>query len=377
MEQSPPNGRTGMGMFPAAERAAGPSAGLARYVSAPGSLLASIADTVVAGGVGGGEFQMGRYFSSESPCLTSESTCKAGAGAGSPDLDPCRGKDGGGGIGGGVGPGMHRSYGVGKISVGAMTPPVAAAPGEEGNSRGGGNPLIRHSSSPAGFLSHLMVDNVTRDTGSYSQPGTDGVYAMPSRRFKSQLSFSRQGTLSQISEISVPDVGESVGGSNNSNGTAGNVGQSYISSNFSIGSWDDTNSIMFSAPPSKRAKDNNGDIINSLSAIESQFSLPTTSLEMATVEKFFQIQQDQVPFKIRAKRGCATHPRSIAERERRTRISEKLRKLQELVPNMDKQTNTSDMLDLAVQHIKSLQSQVQILTQERENCVCASKQEKN
>ncbi|XP_008783788.2 transcription factor bHLH128-like isoform X2 [Phoenix dactylifera] len=370
MERSPPNGSKGMAMFPAA----GPPAGLARYVSAPGSLLSSIADTVVAGGGGGGEFQMGRFFSGESSCLTSESTCKAGAGAASPDLDPCLSKDGGGG---GIGSGMPRSYGVGKISVGALAPPFPAAPAADGSSRGGGSPLIRHSSSPAGFLSHLMVDNVTRDTGSYSQPGTDGVYAMPSTRFKSQMNFSRQGTLSQISEISVPDVGESVGGSNNSTGTAGNVGQSYISSNFSIGSWDDTNSIVFSAPPSKRAKDNNGDIITSLSSIESQFSLPTTSLEIATVEKFLQIQQDQVPFKIRAKRGCATHPRSIAERERRTRISEKLRKLQELVPNMDKQTNTADMLDLAVQHINSLQSQVEILTQERENCICASKQENN
>jgi hypothetical protein len=27
-----------------------------------------------------------------------------------------------------------------------------------------------------------------------------------------------------------------------------------------------------------------------------------------------QMQQDQVPFRVRAKRGCATHPRSIAER---------------------------------------------------------------
>lgn len=368
MNQSPPNGSKGMEMF----RAAGQPAGLARYVSAPGSLLTSIADSVVAGG-GGGEFQMGRFFSGESPCPTSESTCKAGAA--SPDLDPYRNKDGGGGgrgIGSRVGSGMQRSYGVGRISVGDLTP----APSAEGNSRGAGNPLIRHSSSPAGFLSHLMVDNVARDTGSYSRPGTgtDGVYAMPSKRFKPQLSFSRPGTLSQISEISVPDAEDSVDGTNNSNETVGNVGQSYISSNFSIGSWDDTNSIMFSAPPSKGAKDNNGDIMTSFSSIESQFSLPTTSLEM---EKFLQIQQDQVPFKIRAKRGCATHPRSIAERERRTRISEKLRKLQELVPNMDKQTNTSDMLDLAIQHIKSLQSQVQILTQEHDNCECASKQEKN
>lgn len=35
---------------------------------------------------------------------------------------------------------------------------------------------------------------------------------------------------------------------------------------------------------------------------------------MATVEKLLQIPEDSVPCKIRAKRGCATHPRSIAER---------------------------------------------------------------
>jgi len=34
---------------------------------------------------------------------------------------------------------------------------------------------------------------------------------------------------------------------------------------------------------------------------------------MAAIEKFLQFQ-DAVPCKIRAKRGCATHPRSIAER---------------------------------------------------------------
>ena len=44
-----------------------------------------------------------------------------------------------------------------------------------------------------------------------------------------------------------------------------------------------------------------------------QFSLPKTSSEMASIEKFLQFQ-DAVPCKIRAKRGCATHPRSIAER---------------------------------------------------------------
>jgi len=48
-------------------------------------------------------------------------------------------------------------------------------------------------------------------------------------------------------------------------------------------------------------------------ALAHQLSLPNTSAEMAAIEKFLQLS-DSVPCKIRAKRGCATHPRSIAER---------------------------------------------------------------
>ncbi|CAK9257005.1 unnamed protein product [Sphagnum jensenii] len=69
-----------------------------------------------------------------------------------------------------------------------------------------------------------------------------------------------------------------------------------------------------------------------------------------------------VPCQTRAKRGCATHPRSIAERVRRTKISERMKRLQDLVPNMDKQTNMSDMLDEAVEYVKQLQQQVKDLS---------------
>ncbi|KZV40881.1 hypothetical protein F511_05126 [Dorcoceras hygrometricum] len=69
--------------------------------------------------------------------------------------------------------------------------------------------------------------------------------------------------------------------------------------------------------------------------------------------------EDSVMCRVRAKRGCATHPRSIAERMRRTRISDRIRKLQELVPDMDKQTNTADMLEEAVAYVKFLQKQIQ------------------
>jgi len=46
-----------------------------------------------------------------------------------------------------------------------------------------------------------------------------------------------------------------------------------------------------------------------------------TALEMAAgMDRYMQLQQEQVPFKARAKRGCATHPRSIAERVRRLSV---------------------------------------------------------
>ncbi|MBA0724968.1 hypothetical protein Golax_021605 [Gossypium laxum] len=210
--------------------------------------------------------------------------------------------------------------------------------------------------------------SVTMGNRNYSSQGSgNGGHGVS--RLKSQLSFTRQDSLSQISEVSENLVD---GVSSNSNHQ--NPAHSFAAAGFGMDSWDNTNSIVFSAPSSKRAKNLDGDIYNCFNALETQFSLPQTTLEMATVEKLLHIPEDSVPCKIRAKRGCATHPRSIAERERRTRISGKLKKLQELVPNMDKQTSYADMLDLAVQHIKGLQNEVQKLHKELESCTCGCKQ---
>lgn len=65
-----------------------------------------------------------------------------------------------------------------------------------------------------------------------------------------------------------------------------------------------------------------------------------------------------VQMRLRAKRGCATHPRSIAERVRRTGISERMKKLQDLVPGMEKTTNTATMLDETMDYVMSLQNKV-------------------
>lgn len=92
-------------------------------------------------------------------------------------------------------------------------------------------------------------------------------------------------------------------------------------------------------------------------------SLPATSRPFSpTVELDDVADFSTVPCKTRAGRGFATHPRSIAERVRRTKISERMKKLQDLVPNMDRQTNTAEMLDEAVEYVKQLQLQVQELS---------------
>ncbi|CAI8607420.1 unnamed protein product [Vicia faba] len=102
-----------------------------------------------------------------------------------------------------------------------------------------------------------------------------------------------------------------------------------------------------------------------------QLSLPSSSTKMTSMDKYFHIQ-GSVPCKIRAKRGFATHPRSIAERERRIRISARIKKLQELFPNSDKQTSTADMLDVAVDYIKDLRKQLKILSDTKAKCSCTS-----
>ncbi|WOL03652.1 transcription factor bHLH128 [Canna indica] len=194
---------------------------------------------------------------------------------------------------------------------------------------GAGPALVRHSSSPPGFFAHLAVDHGLSATAE-------------SRRLRSQWSFSRKEMLTRICEV--PESGE---GGSSSDEAVGQVGHPYTCRNFQLSSWDGNNSIMFSAA-------------SSFSNIDFQFGL--------------QLQQEAVSFKVRAKRGCATHPRSIAERERRTRISKRLQKLQDLVPDIDKQTSTSEMLELAIQYIKELKNQVEKLKQEQADCTCPSKQ---
>ncbi|KAK9159441.1 hypothetical protein Syun_005782 [Stephania yunnanensis] len=314
-------------MYPASQQGQGPQGhiggNLSRYGSAPSSFLSTIVDSVLGSDADsisavGSDPLIAPYFSD------STSSDKPSASS------------------------LDRSYGFPAQRIPPSSSSAAAADNIHSSAafRGGGgggpSPLIRHSSSPAGFFNdHLSLaadkgQSVTQSLiqslflisyysvsapliafplicvigglNSYgSQVRNDG-HGIPNGRLKTQLSFTRQESLPQISEVS-----ESIAEGSSSDEAQHNLGQSYGSGSFSMGSWDN-NTIMFSAPPSKRAKDINGDIAAALSGMDSdsQFSLPRTG--MSNFEKFLQLQNDSVPCKIRAKRGFATHPRSIAER---------------------------------------------------------------
>ncbi|XP_076958704.1 transcription factor UNE12-like [Bidens hawaiensis] len=70
------------------------------------------------------------------------------------------------------------------------------------------------------------------------------------------------------------------------------------------------------------------------------------------------------PTRVRARRGQATDPHSIAERLRRERIAERVRALQELVPSVNK-TDRAAMLDEIVDYVKFLRLQVKVLSMSR------------
>ncbi|XP_042381492.1 transcription factor bHLH110-like isoform X1 [Zingiber officinale] len=68
--------------------------------------------------------------------------------------------------------------------------------------------------------------------------------------------------------------------------------------------------------------------------------------------------------RVRARRGQATDPHSIAERLRREKIAERMKNLQELVPDSNKNDKAS-MLDDIIDYVKFLQLQVKVLSMSR------------
>ncbi|XP_071726464.1 transcription factor bHLH130-like isoform X2 [Rutidosis leptorrhynchoides] len=232
--------------------------------------------------------------------------------------------------------------------------------------------LLRQSSSPAGFFAQLELDNgysMMRSIDDFriAKGNAQNTLLGSTKRLKNEMGFSSgslssSGVLPRIPENEIK-VMEMKSGSH---------------------SWDDSD-ILITDSFLNDFGESDQNKLSSLNSINNQNDIgriraPTTLMHhlslparTAELDKLLQFQ-DSVPLRSRAKRGCATHPRSIAERVRRTRISERMRKLQDLVPNMDKQTNTADMLDLAVDYIKELQKEAETLSGHHAKCTCPHKQ---
>ncbi|XP_010443514.1 PREDICTED: transcription factor bHLH82-like [Camelina sativa] len=100
-------------------------------------------------------------------------------------------------------------------------------------------------------------------------------------------------------------------------------------------------------------QESGGPTIGSQDGLQAQGTVSTTSAPVVR----------QKP-RVRARRGQATDPHSIAERLRRERIAERMKSLQELVPNTNK-TDKASMLDEIIEYVRFLQLQVKVLSMSR------------
>ncbi|KAF7835995.1 Transcription factor bHLH130 [Senna tora] len=233
------------------------------------------------------------------------------------------------------------------------------------------NGLFNNPSLENGFAAWRDVGNFRAcdvSNGQASTSSTSGLNGTTTNLAFSSRPSSCSTHLPQIAENGNETLEEApCVEARNDNGSNGKS-SSYMP-NFTSDFWDN-DEIMF--PTSEAFETQNADFGYQNVGLTRHLSLPTSSSsKLSSIEKFLHLQ-GSVPCKIRAKRGFATHPRSIAERVRRTRISERIKKLQDLFPKSDKQTSTADMLDLAVDYIKDLQKQVQVLSDTKAKCKCSS-----
>ncbi|CAK8570953.1 unnamed protein product [Lathyrus sativus] len=72
---------------------------------------------------------------------------------------------------------------------------------------------------------------------------------------------------------------------------------------------------------------------------------------------------EELPYvHVRVRRGQATDSHSLAERARREKINARMKLLQELVPGCNKISGTALVLDKIINHVQSLQHEVEILS---------------
>ncbi|KAE8734370.1 histone-lysine N-methyltransferase ATX2-like [Hibiscus syriacus] len=155
-----------------------------------------------------------------------------------------------------------------------------------------------------------------------SQGGAKGGHG--ASRLKSQLSFTIQDSLSQISEVS-----ENLVDGVNSNGNRQNAAHSFEAAGFGMDSWDIQTPMRF-LPHQARGLKISMAIFTNVSMpwkLRYQswknnltFSLPQTTLEMATVEQLLHTPEDSVPCKIRASVDVRLTLEALLKDKRATQI---------------------------------------------------------
>ncbi|GAA0159677.1 basic helix-loop-helix transcription factor [Lithospermum erythrorhizon] len=265
--------------------------------------------------------------------------------------------------------------------------------GGGGNEVGRGN-LQRFNSAPATWLEALLESELDNNEVILDPPPTTASTSSPPRKPPIHPPPPRTPPSSSLSrhpsaDLSFLDSVSSVGGG----GLSGFLRQNSSPAQFLSATHSEGYFSGFGVPATIDYLLPSSTLTQSPSKRPRGMDLETTTSKLASstmkVEQSSESQgdivglldaeldkltEDAVFCRVRAKRGCATHPRSIAERVRRTRISDRIRKLQELVPNMDKQTNTADMLDEAFKYVKFLQKQIQELTENQKRCRCSMKE---
>nr|KYP35186.1 Transcription factor bHLH130 family [Cajanus cajan] len=329
------------------------SSGLLRFRSAPSSLLSNLTPSFYGGGSSSLE---GNNSSNNNDKDLSSMNSHKGYGVGLPPHYPRHGSSAGAATSSSA---MEGSYN-GLMGMDHEVP-----------HKGFGSTLLRQSSSPAGIFSNNNISfqngfATMKGVGNYGGVnGSNGELSPCINRLKNQISFSPRnatslGILSQISEIESEDIDAT---SPDDDRRHGGSDTQHYGPGFPYGSWNGTPQLSENPSGLKRGRSGNeklfsdvqnGELGNQVSMLSHHLSLPKTSAEMITMEKLLQFP-NSVPCKIRAKRGCSTHPRSIAER----------------------QTNTADMLDLAVEYIKDLQKQFKNLSEKRANCTCIGVQKED
>ncbi|XWS25591.1 hypothetical protein CRYUN_Cryun27aG0080900 [Craigia yunnanensis] len=97
------------------------------------------------------------------------------------------------------------------------------------------------------------------------------------------------------------------------------------------------------------------------SADNALFSAGDFSYDSEKVPEASEIPSNQDRLRSSSKRGRAAEVHNLSEKRRRSRINEKMKALQNLIPNSNK-TDKASMLDEAIEYLKQLQLQVQMLS---------------